>query len=98
MYLPIPIEFISPTKMKVVFVGNLGSEKSTLLNSLLRKAHFASGLLIGTGLTRRKEINYESSTMYVDTPGLDDFMAYNVAAREIYRSVWYLCARWSPAP
>ena len=68
----------------VVFVGNPGTGKSTLLNGLIGKVEFESGVSFGEGLTQRlQRYTHTDGTVYMDTPGLDDIKSKKEAAAEI---------------
>jgi GTP-binding protein EngB required for normal cell division len=67
----------------IVFIGNPGVGKSSLLNAILQKPIFSSGANAGTGLTKQEEAYYYENKLYVDTPGLDDIdmeLKYQVAS------------------
>jgi GTP-binding protein EngB required for normal cell division len=62
-------------------VGNPGTGKSTLLNGIVQKNLFASGLSFGKGLTSKLQIYQIGNNNYLgDTPGLSDmYMRINAA-------------------
>lgn len=72
---------------RVIFVGNPGVGKSTLLNSLLCDVCFKSGVTMGPGLTRTLQTVEHDGVQYTDTPGLDDIDARVEAAGEITRAL-----------
>ena len=55
-----------------IALGNPGSGKSTILNSLAGEAKFKSGLNIGTGLTSQLGEWSNKNGRFLDTPGLAD--------------------------
>jgi GTP-binding protein EngB required for normal cell division len=71
----------------IVFLGNPGTGKSSLLNSIFQKPIFRSGTNAGTGLTRRIECQSYEDKLYVDTPGLDDIDLKYQAASEIEKAL-----------
>lgn len=64
-------------------MGNPGTGKSTLLNSLIGRVVFRSGVSIATGLTSHVQWHEHEGVMYGDTPGLADVTHRTQAAREI---------------
>lgn len=75
--------------MNVLLVGNPGVGKSTLLNSLAKKAEFKAGTSIGHGLTF-KLVEYtdpEFQVRFLDTPGLDDQDMREQAAEAITQAL-----------
>lgn len=77
----------NPAKPHVLFVGNPGTGKSTLLNSLVGRAVFKAGPSCGSSLTSTlqwyEHINYN----YCDTLGLSDVSKMKQAAREIVEAL-----------
>jgi hypothetical protein len=71
----------------IVFLGNPGAGRSSLLNSIFQKPIFRSGTSAGTGLTRRVECHLYEDKLYVDTPGLDDIELKYQAASEIEKAL-----------
>ena len=74
-------------KRNVLFVGNPGSGKSSLLNSILKKVIFQSGVVIGSGLTFRFDKHEEDGVVYMDTPGLSDTKKRKQAAAAITQAL-----------
>eukprot|EP00735_Rhodelphis_limneticus_P001361 TRINITY_DN11962_c0_g1::TRINITY_DN11962_c0_g1_i1::g.16955::m.16955 TRINITY_DN11962_c0_g1::TRINITY_DN11962_c0_g1_i1::g.16955 ORF type:complete len:309 (-),score=9.41,AIG1/PF04548.11/5.6e-11,MMR_HSR1/PF01926.18/1.3e-08,MMR_HSR1/PF01926.18/1.5e+03,DUF258/PF03193.11/8e-08,Dynamin_N/PF00350.18/0.0032,Dynamin_N/PF00350.18/50,Dynamin_N/PF00350.18/1.3e+03,AAA_25/PF13481.1/0.24,AAA_25/PF13481.1/22,AAA_16/PF13191.1/0.012,AAA_16/PF13191.1/9.1e+02,FeoB_N/PF02421.13/0.011,Miro/PF08477.8/0.033,ABC_tran/PF0000 len=67
-----------------VLIGNPGVGKSALLNSLLGRDAFKSGLSYGTGLsTALQQAKDRDGNIYCDTPGLNDVKIRDKAAKEI---------------
>lgn len=71
----------------VLFVGNPGVGKSTLINSLVGKEVTASGISAGTGLTKSFQHCLHEGRLYIDTPGLADTKISNLSAREIEKAL-----------
>merc|ERR1712004_828343 len=73
----------------VIFVGNPGTGKSTML-SCISGLHFEGGLSFGGGLTAELKFQPEStsaSTRYGDTPGLADVKLQEQAAAAIEKAL-----------
>lgn len=67
----------------VVFIGNPGVGKSTLLNGLLDDPCFASGTSIGGCLTLATQARVANGTTFIDTPAFADSQMCERAAQEI---------------
>lgn len=81
-----PDEIDSNIKEYILFVGNPGVGKSTLINSLLKKKVADSGIsLTGTGVTKKMQSYVHDNITYIDTPGLNEDEAADklAAAKEI---------------
>lgn len=64
-------------------VGNPGSGKSTILNSLAEEVIFQSGISIGQGLTTRLQTWERDGAILIDTPGLEDVAKKTQAGKEL---------------
>jgi GTP-binding protein EngB required for normal cell division len=84
-----PFIFSAETNEKehFLFVGNPGVGKSALVNALVGKKVFASGLSVGTGLTTFLQTHEEGNKIYIDTPGLADLEKKKQAAEEIEKAL-----------
>jgi len=71
----------------VLFVGNPGTGKSTLLNSILGNSVFRSGVSYGSGLTYEMQKFCKDGIVYCDTPGLADSARRQTAANEINKAL-----------
>jgi small GTP-binding protein len=67
----------------IVFCGNPGVGKSTLLNSIFQKKTFEAGIKIGEGMTIFQKKESYDGKFYIDTPGLADRKLREQAAKEI---------------
>ena len=56
----------------ILFLGNPGKGKSTLLNGLMGKVGFKSGVAMFGGLTYELSKTEVDGVVYMDTPGLAD--------------------------
>ena len=80
---PVPQPAIS-----TVLIGNPGVGKSTLLNTLLGRVAFKSGISFGNGLTQILQIERdEAGNSLIDTPGLSDVELRQKAAEEIKKAL-----------
>ena len=70
-----------------VALGNPGSGKSTVLNSLAGELFFKSGLSIGSGLTSKLDEGSNKNGVFLDTPGLADEKMRTVAGKAIYQAL-----------
>ncbi|RLN44244.1 hypothetical protein BBJ29_006319 [Phytophthora kernoviae] len=66
-----------------LFMGNPGTGKSTLINCLVGKAVFQSGVCFGGGLTEHFQKLTHENVQYMDTPGLADRKLKDKAAAAI---------------
>ncbi len=77
------------SKRNVVIIGNPGMGKSTIINSIFKRKVSASGLNIGTGLTKDLSRHYLNGITFIDTPGLKDIAMKAHAAKEIQKALDY---------
>jgi len=75
--------------MKILFIGNPGTGKSTLLNGIIGQAKFKSGVSFGKGMTQFIQLCKDEKTgiEYGDTPGLSDVELREQAAAEITKAL-----------
>lgn len=72
----------------LIFIGNPGVGKSTLLNCLLGRAEFNAGITFGGGMTQVLQVCTTSAGYrFVDTPGLSDVKKREQAAKEIEKGL-----------
>lgn len=67
----------------MIFLGNPGGGKSTLLNSVAGKMIFSSGISFGKGMTEKVSLMTIDNVTYCDTPGLSDSASRNEAGMAI---------------
>jgi len=67
----------------VLFIGNPGTGKSTLVNGIVGRVVFKSGVSFGSGMTAHMQSVTHEGVIYSETPGLDDVEAREAAGREI---------------
>lgn len=65
------------------FIGNPGVGKSSILNGILGRAEFKTGISIGASLTRSLQDCEHNDIMVFDTPGLAEVGGMKNAAREL---------------
>ena len=72
-----------------IALGNPGSGKSTILNSLASHLFFKSGIpeKLGTGLTSQLDEGYNQYGRFLDTPGLADEKMRTAAGKAIYEGL-----------
>lgn len=68
---------------RVLLLGNPGTGKSTLLNSLIGRPVFQSGISLGVGHTQFLQEYHAHGVTYIDTPGLADVALRQQAAAAI---------------
>jgi len=76
----------TPKKRRVLFIGNPGAGKSTILNCICEcPGQFSAGYCIGPGLTTKTQwlCRTDLPVCYGDTPGLQDVATRQQAAGEI---------------
>ena len=69
----------------VVFIGESGVGKSSLLNSIWQSSRFKAGLSLATITTYEQEYTYED-TLYIDTPGQGGSVSKEKVYQEIQKS------------
>jgi GTP-binding protein EngB required for normal cell division len=70
----------------LVFIGNPGVGKSSIINSIIGKQVFTSGLS-ATGVTKACQSYEQGGRIYIDTPGLSDIAIKHQAAQEIEKAL-----------
>lgn len=71
----------------IIFMGNPGTGKSTLLNTIIGDPVFRSGVSYGSGLTTNYDTFHKLGICFGDTPGLDDVITRERAGREINKAL-----------
>lgn len=71
----------------MIFGGNPGVGKSTLLNGLIGAPVFKSGLSFPGGLTKETATHEKNGIVYVDVPGLSDVKIRKQAGEEITKAL-----------
>eukprot|EP01091_Cochliopodium_minus_P009282 TRINITY_DN2251_c0_g2_i1.p1 TRINITY_DN2251_c0_g2~~TRINITY_DN2251_c0_g2_i1.p1 ORF type:complete len:425 (-),score=118.72 TRINITY_DN2251_c0_g2_i1:35-1309(-) len=74
-------------QQKILLLGNPGAGKSTILNCLIGKVIFESGMSFGTGLSQYLKTYKHEGIIYGDTPGLSDVLKRKEAAKEITKAL-----------
>ncbi|KAG7375230.1 hypothetical protein PHYPSEUDO_002395 [Phytophthora pseudosyringae] len=74
-------------KENYLFLGNPGTGKSTLINCLIGRQAFESGLSYGTGMTQFFQEFSHQGAVYMDTPGLADRKIKEQAAAAITQAL-----------
>ena len=72
---------------RVIMAGNPGVGKSTILNTIIGRAVFDSGISLGSGMTTVLQNYSDGGYTYTDTPGLDDVRTRKKAAEEISQAL-----------
>ena len=77
------------TNHTIIFVGNPGVGKSSLLNSLIGTSEFKSGISFGQGPVLQSHRDTTTGNDFIDTPGLADINLRKQAAQEISNALKY---------
>ncbi|KAI0558752.1 50S ribosome-binding GTPase [Gracilaria domingensis] len=72
--------------MRIVVAGNPGVGKSAILNGMIGRARFKSGISIGEGMSQILQNVRVGGEVFYDTPGLDDLHFREQAAEEISKA------------
>lgn len=67
----------------IAFLGNPGSGKSTILNTILEDVKSSSGVSTAKGLTEQVLCFETENMLYFDTPGLNDFKKRKLVGEDI---------------
>jgi GTP-binding protein EngB required for normal cell division len=71
----------------LVFIGNPGAGKSTIINSILKQAVVSAGMSVGGGLTKELKVIEHDKLKLIDSPGLDDIKIREQAQKEIEKAL-----------
>ena len=79
------LEDVEPSKF--LLIGNPGTGKSTILNGLIGKPKFKSGISYGIGMTYQLDKVRDGKHEFMDTPGLSDVKRRDAAAEAITKAL-----------